>query len=316
MATVTATITVDFTANYAGPHRACFRIQGSGDPYDCTTVVSCVGGGTACQAIITTPVNTTSCDGTVTFEGYIQAACEDVLSTSGRLAFTADFVPTVVCQRNEILCARTGIATAVIDAGGLNYLIGDTLNIVRDGADPETTDGTLTITSVDGGTGAITGVTVTTPGLYGITPTVTITTGTGSGAAISVTMDPCGAYTNVGVDCVGGDQVDIAASALELGETFATCIEGGLVAATPSDYDVTETGCCIPDDSDTTVCTDVHLENASGGPVNVHVTLCNGDDDTIAVADGTTEAVCLIAGGWIDPNVVDFTITDQGTPCT
>ena len=75
MALVTATITIDFTANYAGAHRICWRIQGSGDPYDCSAAVACVGGATNCQAIINPIVNTTSCDGPVTFEGYIQSGC-------------------------------------------------------------------------------------------------------------------------------------------------------------------------------------------------------------------------------------------------
>lgn len=400
MATVTATITVDFTANYAGPHRVCYRIQGSGDPYDCSTLVNCVGGGTACQAIINTPVNTTSCDGTVVFEGYIQAACEDVLSTSGRLAWSANFTPTVVCQRTEVLCARGGINTVTPNPGGQEYLVGDTLTIVRDGSDAETTDGTLTIASVgtgvinsisgltsggagyvalevltvvdaggagnsatiridtvDGGGailtytlltngtdyigpftftggsgagadfdiqangvdydkyGAITGVTVSVAGLYGVTPTVTITTGTGSGATLDVALDPCGAYTNVGVDCVGGDQVDIAASALNVGDVFATCIDGGLVAATPSEYDVTETGCCIPDDTVTPPCIDYHLNNTTGAPVNVHITNCEGDDETLSVAATTNVSVCLVDGGVIDPQVAGFIITRTGTAC-
>ena len=314
MATITATITIDFNANYAGTHRVCYRIQGSGDPYDCTTSVSCVGGGTLCQAVITADVNSTSCDGTVTFEGYIQSACEDILSTSGRLLWTADFVPTVLCQRYEVLCARTPISNTSIDNGGALYTLGDTINIVRNGSDPETLDGTITIATVDGG-GAITGLTVSVGGLYSIPPTLTVTSGTGAGALLSVIMAGCDIYTNVGTDCIGGDQVDIADQAMSLGEIFGTCIEI-VGAATPAQYDFTATGCCVSVDSANTVCTDVHLENASGGPVNVHVTLCNGDDAVIAVADATTEAVCLIADGWIDPQVVGFTITDQTTPCT
>jgi hypothetical protein len=398
MATISATITVDFIANYAGPHRVCFRIQGSGDPYDCTTLVNCVGGATACQAIINTLVNSTSCDGTVIFEGYIQAACEDVLSTSGRLPWTANFVPNVVCERYEVLCARGGIQAVNPNPAGQEYLVADALTIVRNGADPETLDGTISIATVgtgvinsissllaggtlytaldvltingsagagatirvdtiggggeiltytlltngagyigpftfSGGTGSganfdivdgvdydtfgsILTVTVSVPGLYSIPPTVTITTGTGAGAQLDVVLEPCAIYTNVGVDCVGGDQVDIADGDLDVGETFATCIEGGLAGATPSVYDVTQSGCCIPEDSASTVCTDVHLENASGGPVDVHVTECNGNDRIVTVPDATTEALCLIADGWIDPDVVGFTITDQTTPCT
>jgi hypothetical protein len=400
MATVTATITVDFTANYAGPHRVCFRIQGSGDPYDCTTIVNCIGGGTACQAIINTPVNTTSCDGQVTFEGYIQAACEDILSTSGRLAWTALFTPNVICQRTEVECARGPISGVSISPSGQQYLLADTLTVVRNGADPETSDATLSIASVGtgiinsissllaggtlytaldvltvvdnaaigagatirvdtvdgggailtytlltggnnyiggftftGGTGsgasfdiqdegvdydrfgAITGVTISVPGSYAIVPTITITTATGSEAQLTAELQPCGNYLNIGLDCIGGDQVDIISGDLNVGETFATCIDGGLVAVTPSEYEVTEVGCCIPADTDTSPCTDYHLDNTTGGPVNVHVTNCEGNDEIITVAATTSINRCLVTGGVIDPQVVGFNITNTGSPC-
>lgn len=399
MATVVATLTVDFTANYAGPHRVCFRIQGSGNPYDCSTTVGCVGGGSACQAVINTPVNTTSCDGPITFEGYIQAACEDILSTSGRLAFTAVFVPNVVCEKYEVLCARGPIDSVTITQPGNDYILADTLALVRNGADPETSDGALSIGAVGdgvintvsgiaaaginytvldvlnvvdntgigtgatirvdsiggsgeiltftlltngtdytggfsftGGTGtgasftitplvdynvygSLVSINVDVPGSYSIPPTVVITTGTGSEGILEVVLTPCTEYINVGVDCIGGDQVDIATGALDVGETFGTCIEGGLAGATPAVYDVTQTGCCIPEDTAGTPCTDHHIENASGGPVDVHVTHCDGDDEIVTIPIGTT-ALCLVADGYIDPDVVGVTITDLSTPCT
>lgn len=400
MAIVTATITVDFTANYAGDHRVCFRIQGSGDPYDCSTIVNCVGGATACQAIINTPVNTTSCDGTVTFEGYVQAICEDVLSTNGRDAFTADFVPNIVCQRNEIVCARTGVASIAVTNGGQEYVFGlDTLTVIRDGGDAEVGDATASIATVGsgvinsvtgilaagagytaldvltvtdgggagagatirvdtiGGGGTITSFTlltngagyvgpftfiggtgvggtfdiqsggvdydvfgtiltvnVTTPGLYSIVPTITITSGTGSGAVLTPVLADCAAYINIGNDCAAA-QVDLA-SGLVFGETFAACIDGGLVAATPADYDVTEVGCCIPADTVVDTCFDYHLDNLSGAPINVQYTACDGIDTTVAVPATTLIAVCAVAGGVVDLGDPDMVITNTGTPCT
>ena len=399
MATVVATLTVDFTANYAGPHRVCFRIQGSGDPYDCSTTVGCVGGGSVCQAVINTPVNTTSCDGPITFEGYIQAACEDILSTSGRLAFTAVFVPNVVCEKYEVLCARGPIDSVSITQPGNDYILADTLALVRNGADPETLDGTVSIGavgdgvintltglaaaginyvaldvltivdntgigagatirvdtvggsgeiltftlltngtdytapySISGGTGTGAAFTITplvdfdvygslvtinvgAGGSYSIPPTIVITTGTGSEGILEVLLTPCPIYSNVGVDCIGGDQVDIGDGDLDVGETFGTCIEGGLAGATPTEYDVTQTGCCIPEDTAGTPCTDHHIENVTGGNVNVHVTHCSGDDEIISIPPGTT-ALCLVTDGFIDPDVVGITIVDLGTPCT
>ena len=400
MATVTATITIDFTANYAGAHRVCFRIQGSGDPYDCTTSVACIGGGTTCQAIITTNVNTTSCDGPITFEGYIQAACEDVLSTGGRLAWTALFTPNVICQRTEVLCARGPIQVVTPNPGGQEYTLSDTVTVVRNGADTEVDNAIISIgtvgdgiinsissllspgtgytaldvlTIVDatasgiGGTirvdtiggsgeiltytltaggsqyiggftftwgtsvganfdiqsngvdynkyGAITGITITNGGSYSITPTITITTATGSEAVLDVTLAHCGIYNDVGLDCIGGDPVNIADGDLNVGDTFVTCINGGLVAATPTEYDVTETGCCIPEDTDISPCTDYHLDNGSGVPVNVHITNCEGNDEILVVPALTSINRCLVTGGFIDPQVAGFVVLDTGGPC-
>ena len=402
MAIVTATITVDFIANYAGSHRVCFRIQGSGDPYDCSTVVNCAGGATTCQAIINTPVNTTSCDGIVVFEGYVQAACEDILSTNGRLAWTADFVPNVICDRFEILCQVGPVVGILTSAGGILYDLADSVVVTRNGADIGVGDATVSIAtlgdgainsitgllapgtlyaasdtiditgggggagaiiqvdSVDGGGGivtfsviavgagyfggpftfttvggfgsgasftlvegvdyndfgSITGFTISVPGEYSITPLISIVTGTGSGGVFTSVLGGCPIWTNVGLDCIGGDQVDIADLALAVGDIFGTCIEGGLATAVPARYTATEIGCCIAEDSVNTVCTDVHIENLSGGPVDVHVTLCGGDDDTVTIPNGVTEALCLVEDGWIDPYIVGVTIADQGTPCT
>lgn len=399
MATITATITVDFIANYAGAHRVCFRIQGSGNPYDCTTVVSCVGGATTCQAVVTAPVNSTSCDGTVIFEGYIQAACEDILSTSGRLPWTANFTPNVVCERYEVLCARGALQAIQINTPGQDYTVLNTVVVTRDGADPETSDAAVSIASVgDGVINSITGLTaagtlynaldiltvngasgagatirvdtvggggdiltytlltngagyigpltvsggtgsgavfdiqdggvdydvfgailtfnISVGGLYSIPPTITINVGSdpGIGADLTALLEPCALYTNVGTDC-NVTQVDIADGAMDVGETFATCIEGGLVGATPSVYDVTQSGCCIPDDTVGTACTDYHLDNTTLGPVDVHVTNCEGDDEIITVAATTSINRCLVTGGVIDPDVAGFIIVATGTPC-
>lgn len=192
MAVVSATITVDFTANYAGDHRVCWRIQGSGSPYDCSTVVNCVGGATVCQAIFNADVNTTSCDGMVTFEGYVQATCEDILSTNGRLAFTVDFTPTVVCQRYEITCDYAGLDGIGIVDGGLDYLVGDTVVITRDPLDTQTSDGNVTISAVgDGVINSITSLLSAGTG-YLATEILTVVDSVGIGAGATITIDSVG----------------------------------------------------------------------------------------------------------------------------
>ena len=92
-----ATITVDFLGNYAGPHRVCWRVQGSGNPYVCTNLVTCVGGGNPCQALINVMIDPESCEDVI-FEGYIQATCQVEGSTIDRVPFTVTYTPTPSCN--------------------------------------------------------------------------------------------------------------------------------------------------------------------------------------------------------------------------
>lgn len=402
MAIVTATITVDFTANYAGDHRICWRVQGSGDPYDCSTVVSCVGGGTACQAIFTADVNTTSCDGVVTFEGYVQAACEDEASVNGRLPFTVDFTPNVLCQRTEITCSRGPIESITINDGGYGYQLGDAVVITRDPGDTETTNAGITIGSVgtgiinsisglsSAGTGYAPGdtididvvvgpgcagsggvITVDTVGasgeiltytltnggsgytcdsftfsntsgggvganfdivqgvdfdaegeiltfniaiggVYGATPTISITTATGQSFDGDVVLRDCPGWNDLGRDC---DSRLFSIAGLPVGETLAVCLTEGPTGG-PDEYTTSETGCCIPEDTAGDPCVDYHLENNTGAPVEVQYTACGGVNTVVTVADATNVSICAVDGGVIDPGLANFTVTNTGSPCT
>ena len=101
-----ATITVNFISNYTGPHRVCWRIQGSGNPYVCTNIVDCLGGGNNCQAVINTMVDSESCDTTI-FEGYIQATCNAEGSATGQVPFTVTYVSDPSCKA-YLLINETG----------------------------------------------------------------------------------------------------------------------------------------------------------------------------------------------------------------
>ena len=398
MALVTATITVDFTANYAGAHRVCWTIQGSGNPYDCTTVVNCVGGGTTCQAIFTADVNTTSCDGTVTFEGYVQAACEDISSLNGRLPFTVDFVPNPICNRVEVTCAYGEIQAIQINAGGQEFMLGDSVQIIRNGGDTQVdnaiisinavgdgiinsisglisaglgylateiitvndlggggTLATITIDSVggsgevltytlttngsdyvgpfsfSGGSGAgvifdiqagvdydvygsILSFTITDGGAYDIVPTINILTGTGSGFNGTVLLSNCATWNDIGLDCDGN--LVFLTGGVAHGETVAICLDDNLWGPLPTGYTAVESGCCIPEDTVVTpICVDYHIENLSGGPVNVSYTGCNGIFFTANVANGATVPVCAIIDGVLDPQVSGVTITTSFAAC-
>jgi hypothetical protein len=92
-----ATITVNFLANFAGPHRVCWRIQGSGNPLVCTNIVECVGGGNTCSAVISVLVDPESCT-PVIFEGYIQATCNAEGSSVGQVPFEVTYTPDPSCK--------------------------------------------------------------------------------------------------------------------------------------------------------------------------------------------------------------------------
>jgi len=109
-----ATITVDFLGNYAGPHRVCWRVQGSGNPYVCTNLVTCVGGGNPCQALINVMIDPESCEDII-FEGYIQAACQVEGSTIDRVPFTVTYTPTPSCNMYT-LTNNTGADYAFISS--------------------------------------------------------------------------------------------------------------------------------------------------------------------------------------------------------
>jgi len=392
MAIITATITVDFIANYVGDHRVCWRIQGSGSPYDCSTIVNCVGGGAACQAIITADVNDTSCDGDIIFEGYVQSGCETEPSFDGRIPWSATFTPVVTCLRQELLCLYGGIVSVIPTVVGYHYTLADTINIIRDGSDAQVDNGTLSIgtvgdgiiTSVDpllnqgtgyvvndvlnivdgigagtgaqitvntiGGLGEITAFTLTNPGTdyvgnltlaggagsgailgvvtfkvfgsilslligihgkYEIIPTITITTANGMNAAIDVELESCATFVNIGTDC-NAVNIDIT-NKIEVGSVFAVCSPVAIVP--PNKFQVTQIGCCVAEDSASDVCFDYTFNNTSLSGVSIDVVTCGGDYQLQVVPASTSIQVCLIEGGYADPEFTGFTIT-QGAACS
>lgn len=109
-----ATLTVNFTASYAGPHRICWRIQGSLGPYVCTNIVNCVGGNNVCQAVVTIMVDPESC-APVTYEGYIQATCNPEGSPVDQVPWVATFTPNPACKMYAI--SYPGICTSPPQVG-------------------------------------------------------------------------------------------------------------------------------------------------------------------------------------------------------
>lgn len=119
MAPISASITVSFVSNYAGPHRVCWRTGGVG-PYDCSTLVTCLGGGNLCSVDVPITVDNETCD-EVEFDGYVQAACEVEGSLNGRVTFEATFTPDPTCDSYQILCNSVGVAVITVDNAGSGY---------------------------------------------------------------------------------------------------------------------------------------------------------------------------------------------------
>ena len=203
MAPVPATLDISFVSNFVGQHRICWRIPPA-IVYDCSTIVTCLGNGANCSAQILITVDNESCD-PVTYEGYVQAACEDIASLNGRIPFTITFTPVPVCKSYRVSCNNVPIVApngATILLAGTGYdplnppiiaptggggagataiaVVGSMLNILNPGTIPYAPDGTYlnipvqTITGI--GAGGFADVTI----LGGVVTLVTpVTTGVG-----------------------------------------------------------------------------------------------------------------------------------------
>lgn len=119
MTPIAATLDVNFVSNFAGQHRICYRIVPS-LVYDCTTVVTCLGGGNTCTASIPILVDNNTCV-PVTYEGYVQAECESEESLVGRIPFYISFIPNPICDSYTVTCITTGVDSILSDIVGAGY---------------------------------------------------------------------------------------------------------------------------------------------------------------------------------------------------
>lgn len=249
MAPVPATLQIDFTSNYPlGSHRVCYRIAGSGSPYTCTTV-TCTpfvppAPPVGCQALIAITVDNESCD-PVTYEGYVQATCEELSSTAGREPFTITFTPVPTCTPVRLQCNNVGILSITITDGGTGYdpLSLPTVTAVGGG-------GTSTLTAVVSGGGVLTGITVVSSSGYSSLPSISIDPSPAPGgvqATAVAVMAPCPGFV-AGTNCDGSSKGSIGEQ--EIGADFNICYTGGLsgggTPVFPTEYTATNatTECC------------------------------------------------------------------------
>lgn len=128
-----ATITINYTANYLGNHRICYRQVGTTNYCCLTDVVSALGpqtfiidfatpadycDGTANEVVV--PIET-DC-GPFDYEGYIQPTCEDLVSTNNRTPWTASFTTTPDCLAYIISCDSAGVGSVIIVDAGAGYV--------------------------------------------------------------------------------------------------------------------------------------------------------------------------------------------------
>lgn len=188
MAAVPASLNVNFTSNYTGNHRICYRIGNAG-PYNCSTVVACAGSGAPCSGVIAITVDNETCD-PVTYEGYVQAECEDIASLNGRVPFTITFTPVPTCASYNVTCSSVGIASISVTnpGGGYDPLNPPALNIVGTGTGTVANavvgnGGIKTETITNGGTGYNGGGSAVFLGVSAVN-----ITGVGTGALYDVTV--------------------------------------------------------------------------------------------------------------------------------
>lgn len=195
MGLVPINIQINFNADYAGQHRACYRKVGE-TSYTCV-LGSCVVG--ACQIDIPVFVDNETCTN-VQYEGYVQPVCQDINSTSGRAPWALTFTPTPACQNYVVTCNSEGVESITITNGGNGY---DPLNppaVLFTGGSGSGAAGTAVV-----GFGAITSIAISGAGtgyVNGTHTNVSLTGGSGTGAKATVVVSG-GVVISITVTTVG-----------------------------------------------------------------------------------------------------------------
>jgi len=222
-----AQLTVNFTSQTLGDHRVCWRIQGVG-AYDCTTIINCPVGVT-CDAMIGLYVNPEECEDTV-IEGYVQPLCNDVISLTGRIPFTATLVANPTCISYQVTCNSVELERIDVISPGINYTAGATLALTVDGS--ATAECTV-------GLGEIYDYNILTAGTLYLPGDVVnvIDSGAGAGATIQVlTVGGSGEILTLDLIAVGtaysGPSVSSITSASGVGATISLSTDYGIISGT------------------------------------------------------------------------------------
>lgn len=261
MSAVPGSITLTFVSYYAGVHRVCYRLNNTG-PYTCNNV-TCAGGGATCTYTITVAVDNETCTD-VEFDGYVQAACQDIASTDGRIPFSTTFTPAPTCQRYEVTCNTVGVLSATVNTpGGACYDPASPPSVSFSGGGGSGAAATAVI-----GNGAITGRSLVNAGAgynNGTWTNVDLTGGSGTGAKATCVI-------------AGGILISLVVTTVGIGYTTGNLLGvdatdiGGSAPSTPISISIT---------SDLGLLIGITITNAGSGYTSV---------PTITVAPGGCEA--------------------------
>lgn len=305
MASVPATISVNWTSNYDGPHRVCYRLQGT-IPYNCTgtgTHPYCAGGGADCSYDIAITVDNETCDN-VTYEGYVQPACEEEASLVGRIPFSVTFIPDPACNKYIATCARVGVASFTMTNNGSGYAGVPTVTV--NGLNTVLATGTAVL-----GDGIITAIDSFTAGSgYNIanassTQTVNVLRAgqvatDGAGMTADVTFDAGAVITNIVLNAAGSGYTtadDTAPLTIDL-----TSLTDGTAPVTEATMDVSCTG-SFADQVDSITLTDPGAGytavatvtiDAPGAGVTATADVVMANCTTLTVADCTGASVTTV----------------------
>ena len=127
-----STITINYTANYLGDHRICYRNTGALTYCCLLDTVTALGPQTFvidfsiapdfCFGLPeeVTPPLVSDC-GPVEYDGYIQPICEIFGSLNNRTPFTASFTTVPTCLQYNIGCLEAGVKEINIQNPGSTY---------------------------------------------------------------------------------------------------------------------------------------------------------------------------------------------------
>jgi hypothetical protein len=321
MALENAEITVQFTAQWTGDHRVCYRVVG--DPtYICTIPGSpsgnpgintdCAAGNT-CQYNIPIQVDNETCD-QVNYEGYVQAFCEDVESLAGRIPFVISFIPDPTCKRYEVTCDNVPVAGATVNDGGTGYVDGSYTNVGVVGGGGTNAEFTVNIAG-----GIIQSpLILTTPGSgYTSVPTLDLVGAgivtAGTVAIITVNLDNCANDLRV-YDC-SNNFTTVPGGTIALGESIFECYGVGTPPEVVTGFIRSEQdGNCLCN------CVEITFETPLNDSYNYSYIDCNGITITsvapVTAGGSAAGPFCAVSGSYLTfPTGLAVPVVTEGADC-